>query len=459
MKHIDQDVSSPGSSPAPAQRAVLELQLPIALASGAAVVVAAGLNLIAPTRALLAVLFAVIALTGVWLCRARLPVWSMQMALMLFVVLCVFSGVGAGGDISAAIAAGSIALAMVALPASRSLQVLATLLIIGLLLTTCWLPGAQLGIALPLLLCAIASALAVIAPLRTQIGERDAARQQADLLLGERERLLGDFRQRNDAFRRLLERESEQKALQLLRTNRELRQANDHLESFNYMVSHDIRASLRILDGLAKVLTEDIHSNRPSVALKNLHRLQTSIGTMHGMVRELLNMSRADRAELQRRKVDLGAIVRELVQDRQAAEPHRRVTVVVPDELYACGQPDLIREALNNLFCNAWKFTAQRADARIEFGVSDEGERVYYVRDNGVGIDMRRAGELFQPFKRLHNDQRFEGTGVGLASVKRIVDRHGGRVWAQAEPVQGTKLCFTLGEPSTSACEDAASVG
>jgi signal transduction histidine kinase len=454
------EYSSTIGAPPPAQRAVLELQLPMALACGALVVLAAGFNLIAASRALLAVLFAVVVLSGVWRLRARLPVWSMQLALLMFVSTCMWAGFNAGGDTSAVMVAGIVALAMIALPAGRAVQLLATSLAVGALLAThWWLPSAPLGIALPLLICAIALATAVIAPLRTQIVERDSARRQADLMLGERERLLVDFRQRNDAFRRLVEKEAEQKASQLQRTNRELREANGHLESFNYMVSHDIRASLRILDGLANVLMEDIHDNRPAVALKTLERVQSSIGNMHGMVRELLNMARSERSVLQRRKVDLGAIIHELVQDRRTAEPHRRVSVQVADNLYAYGQPDLIREALHNLLSNAWKFTAQRAEAQIEFGVSGGQEPVFYVRDNGVGIDMRRAAELFQPFKRLHDDQRYEGTGVGLASVKRIIERHGGRVWAQAEPVQGTMLCFTLGAQSMSCCEDAASVG
>jgi signal transduction histidine kinase len=157
--------------------------------------------------------------------------------------------------------------------------------------------------------------------------------------------------------------------------------------------------------------------------------------------------------------VDLGAIIHELVLDLRMAEPQRRVSIEVADDMCAYGQPDLIREVLQNLLSNAWKFTAQRVDARIEFGVCDDAERVFYVRDNGVGIDMQRTNELFQPFKRLHNDKHYEGTGVGLASVKRIIERHGGRVWAQAEPAQGTKLCFTLGAQSMSCCEDAASVG
>ncbi len=453
-------VSSPALASTITQRAVLELQLPIALATGALLVLAAALNLIAPTRALIAVLFAVMALIGVWLLRARLPVWSVQMALLVFVTVSMWAGISVNGEASAVIAAGVVALALIALPAGRAMQVLAALLVAAsLLAANWWLPAMHIGVALPLLLCALLLAFAVIAPLRAQLVARDAAQQQAELLLGERERLLVDFRQRNEGFRRLLEKEAEQKALQLQRANRELREANGHLESFNYMVSHDIRASLRVLDGLAKVLVEDVHSHRPAVALKNLHRLHTSINNMHGMVRELLNMSRSDRSVLQRRKVDLGAIIHELVLDLRMAEPQRRVAIEVADDMCAYGQPDLIREVLQNLLNNAWKFTTQCMDARIEFGVSGDDERVFYVRDNGIGIDMRRANELFQPFKRLHNDQRYEGTGVGLASVKRIIERHGGRVWVQAEPVQGTKLCFTLGEQSMSCCEDAASVG
>jgi signal transduction histidine kinase len=460
MKQANEDFPSVSPSPLTTQRAVLELQLPIALVTGLVLIMAGVLNVVAPANALVAVLCGVAALISVWLLRARLPVWSAQVAMLLFVLVSMWSGIGIGGDALAIITAGVVALTVIGLPADRPVQVLTAVLVAGLLLgAQWWLATAHPGMAVPLLLCAVLMAVAAIASLRAQIGSQDAAQQQADLLLGERERLLVDFRQRNEAFRRLVEKDAEQKALQLQRTNRELREANTHLESFNYMVSHDIRASLRVLDGLAKVLMEDIHGNRPVVALQNLNRLQSSIGNMHGMVQELLTMSRSDKSALRRRKVDLGAIMRELVCDQQTAEPQRQVSVEVADNLQACAQPDLIREVLQNLLCNAWKFTAQRADARIHFGVSEDGERVFYVRDNGVGFEMQRAAEVFQPFKRLHADQGYEGTGVGLASVKRIIERHGGRVWAMAEPGRGTRLCFTLGVQSVNPCEDIASVG
>jgi len=455
MSDSNDDLSAPldtllfNSASAEIQRAVLELQLPVVLTTGALLLLAAALDLIAPTPALIAILVATVALLGAWLLRAQLPLWSMQLALLIAVATDMWS-LSSGGNTSAIMATGVIALAMIAAPATRIAKVVALLLMVGAAIT------ANLGAAFILLLCAVLAACAVIAPLRTQLAERDAARRYAESLLAERERLLVDFRQRNEGFRRLLEKDAEQKSTQLQRTNRELREANDHLEAFNYMVSHDIRASLRVLDGLANVLLEDIHSHRPAVALQNLHRLHTSIGNMHGMVKELLNMSRPDR-RVQRHRVDLGAIIHELVQDLRTAEPHRKVSVQIADNLIAYGQPDLIREALQNLLFNAWKFTAQRPDAHIEFGVSDQGEpeRVFYVRDNGVGIDMQRAAEMFQPFKRLHDEPHYEGTGVGLASVKRIIERHGGRVWAQAEPVQGTKLCFTLGLQSVDEQVDA----
>jgi signal transduction histidine kinase len=461
MKQSFKNLLAVGPLPVSMQRAALDLQLPIALLSGLSLVVASWLHATVVMRELVVVLFASLALVSVWLLRARLPVAAVQTALMMFILVAMWSGVSTGSDASAVVAAGIMALFVVGLSGNRWVRWFAGLLGVGCLIgAQALLPDARLNAAIPLLLCASLMALAIVALLRWQVRAQYDAQQRADLLLGEHERLLVEFRQRNDVFRRMLAKDADQKSLQLQCANDELREVNAHLESFNYMVSHDIRASLRILDGLAKVLVEDIDADRPAAARQNLGRLQNSIGHMHGMVQELLNMSKSGKTALQRRKVDLSAIVRELARDLQTAEPQRRVSVETPNNLYACAQPELIREALQNLLCNAWKFTAQRSDARIQFGVSDEHDgRVYYVRDNGVGIDMQRSAELFQPFKQLHVDQGYEGTGVGLASVKRIIERHGGRVWALAEPDRGARLCFTLGEPSANRCEDVANVG
>ena len=461
MSHSLKNLFAAGPLPASTQRAALDIQLPIALLGGILLMVVSALQATVVTRALVVILFASLALVGVWLLRARLPVAAVQAALMLFILVTMWSGVSIGGDASAVMAAGIMALFVIGLPGNRWVRWLAVLLGVGCFIgARAWLPQAHLNAALPLLLCASLMALAIVALLRWQVRSQYDVQRRTDLLLGERERLLLEFRQRNEVFRRMVAQDAEQKSVQLQRANDELREVNAHLESFNYMVSHDIRASLRILDGLAKVLVEDIDAGRPTAAQQNLSRLQASVGHMHGMVQELLNMSKSGKKILRRRKVDLSAIFRELVNDRQTAEPQRRVAVEIADNMQACAQPELIREALQNLLCNAWKFTAQRSDARIQFGVSDEHDaRVYYVRDNGVGIDMQRATELFQPFKQLHIDQGYEGTGVGLASVKRIIESHGGKVWARGALGQGATFCFTLGEPTVNRCEEVAKAG
>lgn len=460
MNMLSKIYRSIGPLPDATQRALLELQLPIVLAIGMLLMGSNWLHSSSVSGWLLAELSMLAALGAMWRLRRHLPVWLAQAAMLLFVFSAMWSG-ASGGDAMVVIVAGVIALLVIGMSSGRAMACVATLLSAGSLTGALLLfPDVRLGTTLSLLMCAALTAVVSIVHLRLQAQSQHDASKHAGFLLNERERALADFRQRNDGFRRLLEREAEQKSLQLQRANRELREANSHLESFNYMVSHDIRASLRILDGLAKVLVEDLHDNRQPAAQQNLGRMQSSIAHMHSMVQELLAMSAVGKAAMQCRKVDLSAMARELVRDLKTAEPHRRVAVDIANEIYVCAQPELIREVLQNLLYNAWKFTARRSDALIKIGVNDEGgNRIYYVSDNGVGFDMSRAAEMFQPFKRLHAEQGFEGTGVGLAAVKRIIESHGGRVWALAEPGQGAKLCFTLGEHTVTRCEEVTRFG
>ncbi|WP_318258234.1 ATP-binding protein [Geobacter anodireducens] len=166
---------------------------------------------------------------------------------------------------------------------------------------------------------------------------------------------------------------------------------------------------------------------------------------MGELIDALLNLSRMSRDALRCRPVDLAALAREILDELNTAEPERRVSVTLPDRLECCADPDLIRSALRNLLENAWKYTARNPDAAIEFGVTqDAGTPVYYVKDNGAGFDMRYAGKLFEPFQRLHGEGWFGGTGVGLATVDRIIRRHGGRIWAEAELEKGAIFYFTL---------------
>jgi PAS domain S-box-containing protein len=225
----------------------------------------------------------------------------------------------------------------------------------------------------------------------------------------------------------------------------ELEASNKELDAFAYSVSHDLRAPLRSLHGFSDALLEDYDDVLDDVGKDYLHRLQRNVGRMGRMIDDLLNLSRATRADLERRRVDLTTMSQEIVADMRTADPDREVTLTVPDGLTAEGDPHLLRLALANLLANAWKFTAKRPDAIIEVGRTvRSGETFFFVRDNGVGFDMSYAGKLFDAFQRLHTTSEFEGTGIGLAIVARIVRRHGGRIRAEAEVDRGATFYFSL---------------
>jgi PAS domain S-box-containing protein len=229
----------------------------------------------------------------------------------------------------------------------------------------------------------------------------------------------------------------------VLERTAELQASTRELDSFAYSVSHDLRAPLRSLDGFSQLLLEDYASVLDGDGLEYLHRIQANVSRMAQMIDDLLHLSRTTRADLRRRPVDVTGLAHEVVADLRAAEPSRSIEVRVADELTASGDADLIRLVLQNLIGNAWKFTAGRADALVEVG-SDDGGRVLFVRDNGAGFDMEFAGKLFEPFQRLHTTNEFEGNGIGLAIVHRIVTRHGGRIWANSTLGKGSVFRFAL---------------
>ena len=228
----------------------------------------------------------------------------------------------------------------------------------------------------------------------------------------------------------------------------ELARSNQDLEAFSYTVAHDLRAPLRAILGFGRMVLED-HGNRlPADGLDNLQRVLVSASRMGRMIDDLLQLSRLARQPLSPVKVDLAALSRELMAGHAAAEPARSASVVAPDSLPAAGDTGLLKMVLQNLLGNAWKFTTRVAQARIEVGAAQTAHgRAFFVRDNGVGFDMAYAGKLFKLFQRLHSSSEFEGTGVGLATVERIILRHGGRTWAEAAPGHGATFYFTL--PST----------
>lgn len=225
----------------------------------------------------------------------------------------------------------------------------------------------------------------------------------------------------------------------------ELETSNRELESFTFAVSHDLRAPVRHINGYAEMLTEELALKDCRCEGDYLARIMVSCRRMQEMIDSLLDLSRISRKELQCEQVDLSEIARQIMAEMREAEPQRCVEATIADGITATGDPVLLRSVIENLLHNAWKYTGRRDVAHIEFGVdTGGGETVYYVRDDGAGFDAAYAGKLFTPFQRLHTDAEFTGTGVGLATVQRIIHRHGGRVWAFSEPGRGACFFFTL---------------
>ena len=225
----------------------------------------------------------------------------------------------------------------------------------------------------------------------------------------------------------------------------QLEAANRELEAFTYSVSHDLRSPLRSIDGFSLALSEDYREQLDEQGHHYLERVRHATQQMGQLIDDLLNLSRMSRSDMNRRRVDLSAMVERLCTELREAQPDRAVEWQVAGGVDAYCDERLIEVVLRNLLDNALKFTALKDPARIEFTVeTQDGEMVYLIRDNGAGFDMAYAGKLFGVFQRLHGRDEFEGTGVGLATVKRIIHRHGGRIWAQAAVEQGATFYFTL---------------
>jgi len=224
-----------------------------------------------------------------------------------------------------------------------------------------------------------------------------------------------------------------------------LETSNQELESFSYSISHDLRAPLRVIDGFSLALLEDHGKSLPPEGQDLLTRVRQQAQRMAQLIEDLLEFSRLGRKPLDVASVDLAALARTVVQDLGQANTDRKLDVTVGQLPPAMGDRALLRQVLTNLISNAFKFTRQRPDAQVEIGWRDDnGECVYYVRDNGAGFDMRYASKLFGVFQRLHPAADFEGTGVGLALVQRIIHRHGGRIWGEGQVNEGATFSFTL---------------
>jgi len=221
--------------------------------------------------------------------------------------------------------------------------------------------------------------------------------------------------------------------------------ATRELEAFSYSVAHDLRAPLRGINGFAAALLEDIGDTLEPHAKAHLTRISAGAVRMGELIDALLGLSRVSRAELVRKPVNLSKLANDVIAQLRASESSRNVQWVVQEGVSWHGDPQLLRALLENLLANAWKFVAKRDDARIEFGCS--ADHTFFVRDNGAGFDMTYAGKLFIPFQRLHAASEYAGTGIGLATVQRIVRRHGGKIWAEGAVDAGATFFFTLGAP------------
>jgi signal transduction histidine kinase/FixJ family two-component response regulator len=227
----------------------------------------------------------------------------------------------------------------------------------------------------------------------------------------------------------------------------ELLEANRELEAFTYSVSHDLRAPLRAIQGYGELLTTKAGPLLDEQSNTFLHNIRLSATRMNTLIEDMLTLSKVTRAEIKKRAVPIGALVRDIVNHLHAAHPDRRVRVDVDLSLMTDADGALLRLALENLLTNAWKFTGKRDDAHIEFFAEREmGRTVFCIRDNGAGFDMAYVNQLFEPFRRLHRETEFPGTGVGLAIVRRVIQKHGGEVWVKAAKGEGATFFFTLPE-------------
>ncbi len=227
---------------------------------------------------------------------------------------------------------------------------------------------------------------------------------------------------------------------------RQLEEANKELEAFSYSVSHDLRSPLAVIDGFTLLLLDQCADKLDDRTRNYLSKVRTGVKQMTGLIEGLLDLSRMSRSVLQKLPVDLTEIARDVIAELQHGQPARQIVVEIADGLMAYGDPRLLKVVLANLLGNAWKYTGKQPQARVAFRQHTKGiDAIFSVADNGAGFDMANADQLFAPFHRLHQESQFSGTGIGLATVARIISRHGGRIWAEAAVDQGATLFFTLG--------------
>jgi signal transduction histidine kinase len=243
-----------------------------------------------------------------------------------------------------------------------------------------------------------------------------------------------------------LEQKVTERTSELIRRSVELDVLNRELEAFSYSVAHDLRSPLISIDGFAQVLLESYGEKLDETGRGHLERVTGGVRRLHRLINDLCELSKVVRAPMHHITVDLSRMANDIVRTSRESAPERNVSVVVADGMVVEGDSALLRIALENLFSNAWKFTSKTSNARIEFGsrIDRSGRRAYFLRDNGAGFDPRHAANLFSPFKRLHAESQFPGSGIGLATVQRIVHRHTGEIWAEAAVDRGACFYFSL---------------
>jgi light-regulated signal transduction histidine kinase (bacteriophytochrome) len=232
----------------------------------------------------------------------------------------------------------------------------------------------------------------------------------------------------------------------VLERTAQLEAANRELEAFSYSISHDLRAPLRSIDGFSKALLEDYLAKLGDEGKDFLQRIRNASQRMGELIDDLLALARVTRSEMVRVPVDLSMIGGKIIEELRRSDPQRILEIAITPGMITNADPNLMRLLLENLLDNAWKFTSCRKLAKIELGMAEkDGQKVYFVRDNGAGFDMAYADKLFGAFQRLHSAQEFPGTGIGLATVNRIVLRHGGKAWAEGKVDAGATVFFVLG--------------
>jgi hypothetical protein len=229
--------------------------------------------------------------------------------------------------------------------------------------------------------------------------------------------------------------------------SRKLEETNNELKAFSYSVSHDLRAPLRSIDGFSLALMEDYQEKLDDTGKNYLNKIRAATQHMGLLIEDMLKLSRISHAEFHHESIDLSNLVQSIAQTIQQSNPDKDMNIIIQRDIVINGDLNSMEIALTNLLENAWKFTGKQKQPLIEFGMTlTEGEKIFFIRDNGVGFDMAYANKLFGAFQRLHSTDEFPGTGIGLATVKRIITRHGGRIWAEGEVGKGATFFFTIPE-------------